>query len=504
MSSGACGSDGSGKQPASSIRDAFSSLFSRDRSDSADGPAVLTAFRELPEGEDPLPDARGSKEGGQPSNNASEPELVQVTRVETYSDTENEEEEASRRRRDEGELRDEGDGACEVPVFRTHKLDPSCIENMLHAEKSRRKTRSSPAGADSYGVSEGTETPRTEGPAEREEHAAVDCSRPVPSVLSGPAGSDAAAASPSEHLEGTEKGERKEGTAGSPGGPEAPSPDERSVDRPASVGDHQPESQQSAAPTTPETNTQPWDSPVSSTRGSTPPSPPSFHMPALFSGLRVLKKGGVGGDRDTTAEIKQREKDADLALLSLKKPVNKAKLHSEQKTPSPTRTQPAGGKTAAPGQPTHTSAHRQDADTNGRKASEGGDDIPGEKSPGAAEKRSTSDQAYETFRSIFGPRAAKKDKTDEVDLEAVKRKIKSDKENLKSIFARVSRTPSKELKSPTETKVRVPPSVVVVLVGSVSMRCPFPPAGRGHVAHGQRGPDAGPPAGRVASTQTQR
>lgn len=457
MSSGARGSDGSGKQPAGSIRDVFSSLFSRDRSDSADGPAVLTAFRELPEGEDPLPDTGESREGGRESNDVIEPELVQVTKVETYSDTEKEEEEeASHRglpgpRGDEDELRDEGDGACEVPVFRTHNFDRSLIENMLRAEKSGRRTRLRPAGADSAGVPEGTETPRKEEPAGSEEQAGVDCSPPVPSIISGPAGSeaagrDAAAASPSEH---------SEGTTGSSDGPEppspAPSPDERSVDQTASVGDHQPEQQQSAAPKTPETNAQPSDSPVSSSRGSTPPSPPSFHMPALFSGLRVLKKGAVGGDRDTTAEIRQREKDADLALLHLKKSVNKAKLHPEQKTPSPTKKQPAGGRTAAPGQPADTAERHQDADS--RRASENGDDGPGEKSPGAPEKRSTSDLAYETFRSIFGPRAAKKEKAEEVDLEAVKRKIKTDKENLKSIFERVSRTPSKELKSPTEVNV---------------------------------------------------
>lgn len=464
MSSGACGSDGSGKQPASSIRDVFSSLFGRDGSGSADGPAVLTAFRELPEGEDRPPDTRESQEGGRESSDVIEPELVQVTRVETHSDTENEEEEeASHRglpgpRGDEDELRDEdedeGEDACEVPVFRTHNLDRSRIENMLHAENSGRKTRLRPAGADGSGVPEGPETAREGERAVSEEHAGVHGSPPGPSTASGPTGSDAAgrdaaAASPSEHLEGT---------TGSPDGPEPPGPDEPSVDQTASAGDHQPEPQQSAAPTTPERNPQPWDSPASSSRGSTPPS---FHMPALFSGLRVLKKGAVGGDRDTTAEIKQRETDADLALLNLKKPVNKARLHPEQKTPSPTKNHPAGGRTAAPGQPTDTSDRHQDAA--GRRASENGDDAPGEKSPGAPEKRTTSDLAYETFRSLFGPRAAKRDKTEEVDLEAVKRKIKTDKENLKSIFERVSRTPSKELKSPTEVKVRAPPPIVVQL-----------------------------------------
>lgn len=429
--------------------DVFGSLFSRDRSD---GLAVLTAFRELPEGEDPLPDTREGDRGEHHSNNVVEPELVQVIRVETHSDPENEEEEEEASLRgllgpkgDEDEPRDEGAGACAVPVFRTHNFDRSCIESMLHAEKSRRESRARPrAGRNS--ASEGREAPSgKEGPA------------------SGPAGSegrDAAAASPPEHaedLEGTETGETKAGTTGSHGGPDtpevpdlsAPRPGERSVDQTTSVSDHQ----------TPETNAPPSDSPASSSsEGATPPSLPSNQMPALFSGLRVLKRGAVGEDRDTTAEIKQSEKDADLALLSLKKSVNKAKLHPKQNTPSPTKKQPAGGRTAATGQPANASGHRQDAAAaSGTKVSENGDDVPGERSPDAPEKRSTSDLAYETFKSFFGPRAAKKEKTDEVDLEAVKRKIKTDKESLKSIFERVSRTPSKELKSPTEVQVRVPP-----------------------------------------------
>lgn len=486
MSSGGHSSDGSGKQPFASISNVFSSLFSRDRSATVKGPALLMAFRELPEDEGPLPDTRESKqekEGEPPSsdvgerNDATEPDLVQVTRVETYSDTENEEAgKASHHgcllpKGDEDEPRNESESNCEVPVFRTHKLDRSRIENMLHAEKSRWKNHSRTAGADarppeSKSTSEGRETPtscsssssRTVGTAESGEYAGIDCSLPVPSIISGPTGLGAAGQDAAVDLHGTEKAEMKEGTAESPEGPETPEVSDRPNEPAVDVGGHQPALQQLAAPKTPERSTPPSDSSVPASRGATPPSPPSFQMPVLFSGLRVLKKGAVGEDRDTTAEIKQREKDADLALLSLKKSVNKAKLYPEQKTPSPCKKQPAGGKSStATAQPTDTSGGCQDNDTNGKTVSEKGEDVTGEKSPGTPEKRTTSDLAYETFRSVFGTRAAQKEKTEDVDLEAVKRRIRSDKENLKSIFDRVSRTPSKELKSPTETKVRFPP-----------------------------------------------
>lgn len=482
MSSGGHSSDGSGKQPFSSVSSVFSSLFSRDRSAPADGSALLTAFRELPEVEDPLPDTRGSeqeKEGEPQSSDvgkrkdATEPELVQVTRVETYSDTENEDGEASLHScLHPNEPRCESESECEVPVFRTHKLDRSCIENMLQAERSRWRSRSRTAGVDarppeSNSVSVGTESPNSSssvkvGTAERGEYTGIDCSLPLPSIISGPTGLGAADQDAAADSHGTGKGEMKEGTAEGPETSEASDrssfrPNEPPVDQSTPVGGHQPALQHSTTPKTPERSAPPSESSVPSSRGATLPSPPSFPMPALFSGLRVLKKGAVGEDRDTTAEIKQREKDADLALLSLKKSVNKAKLFPEQKTPSPSKKEPAGGKTTATGQPTNTSSGSQEAAANGKKGSGNGEEVTGEKSPGTPEKRTTSDLAYETFRSIFGTRAAKKEKTEDVDLEAIKRKIKSDKENLKSVFERVSRTPSKELKSPTETKVRFPP-----------------------------------------------
>uniref|UniRef100_A0A3Q3LLP8 Formin 1 n=1 Tax=Mastacembelus armatus TaxID=205130 RepID=A0A3Q3LLP8_9TELE len=210
----------------------------------------------------------------------------------------------------------------------------------------------------------------------------------------------------------------------------------------------------------------------SPSKSATLSSPPSFQMPALFSGLRVLKKGAVGEDRETVSEIKQREKDADLALLSLKKTVNKAKLLPEQKivTPVKKHTEPkpvSETKSIVMGQLSHLlninnneenkkSDDKQDADSQqSNKESENGEEATGEKSPSpetptsTPEKKKTSDLAYETFKNIFGPKTLKKEKSEELDLETVKKKIKNDKENLRSIFERSSKG-SKEVKSPTE------------------------------------------------------
>ncbi|TNN87226.1 Formin-1 [Liparis tanakae] len=196
-------------------------------------------------------------------------------------------------------------------------------------------------------------------------------------------------------------------------------------------------------------------------------------MPALFSGLRVLKKGASGNDRETMSEIKQNEKDADLALLSLKKTVNKAKLIPDQKTttsPAKRTAEPkpiAETKSSVMGNlsqllnldnqdETKRSDIGQEGDPEHRgKESEIGEEVLLSPEPPTTplERKKTSDLAYETFKNIFGPKTVKKEKTEVVDLEAVKKKIKNDKENLRAIFERSSKSPGKELTSPTEVNV---------------------------------------------------
>lgn len=579
---------------------------------------MLTSFRELSDGENPLPEAgqttnsenelqgrkdnvtascdteeRGEsletcKEPGDQVKTAAgasvDPDLVQVTLVETFSDTENEDEETAhssssllenltRNRKptlpeqdnntvglDDGdELKDANikEAEHQVPVFRTHKLtERSRVEAILYSDRFISKTNprtvlvslvskpgdgGSPKESTSTTVSADVGTCGTRenscdnvGTDESEEYAGIDCSLPVPSIISGhlaseAAGGDAAPASPlkqTEDLNKTQKEEThqeraqtEEGTEEphssqvsssvppSPRTPEVPvqsssSPEGQSDSAgitnrtmsPSSApkespGDIQPSaspaSGRTTAPKTPETSTPPPASSVSPSstsstsspsRGTANSSSPSFHMPALFSGLRVLKKGAVGEDRETVSAIRQSEKDADLALLSLKSTVNKAKLPSEQKTASPAKrhAEPkpvAETKSTVMGHlsqllnienrgETKKSDDGQDADPEHcRKESENREEIMGESGPGpetptsTLERKKTSDIAYETFRSIFGPKTVRKEKTEDVDLEAVKKKFKNDKESLRSIFERASKSPGKELKSPTEANV---------------------------------------------------
>ncbi|KAJ8290417.1 hypothetical protein GJAV_G00012600 [Gymnothorax javanicus] len=179
----------------------------------------------------------------------------------------------------------------------------------------------------------------------------------------------------------------------------------------------------------------------------TPSRTTSFQLPALFSGLKVLKKGAVGEERETLSTIKQR--DTDLALLNLKKPVNKAKLFPEQ-LPSKKRAEPKGlsepkgnllgqltqllsldrPKTAEKENITSESRDKTDLDIdNGAK-----EDTETVSSKENTEK--ASETAFDAFKSLFSSKTPIKNSVESVDLDAVKRKIKNDKEVLKAIFER--------------------------------------------------------------------
>ncbi|KAG9336519.1 hypothetical protein JZ751_002866 [Albula glossodonta] len=189
-----------------------------------------------------------------------------------------------------------------------------------------------------------------------------------------------------------------------------------------------------------------------------------FQLPALFSGLRVLKKGAVGEERETVSEIKQR--DTDLALLSLKKQVNKAKLFPEQ-LPSRKRVEPKAvpePRGSLLGQFTQLlsldrpkiedkedstlectkNRDSEEQDIGVEEGTVSTDDVTGGKGLKAAEEvqETCRETTFEAFKSLFSTRTGRKDPTDQVDLDAVKRKIRNEKES--------------EVTSPTDSDDRTP------------------------------------------------
>ncbi|XP_007549296.1 formin isoform X3 [Poecilia formosa] len=546
--------DEEGKQPTSSILNVFNNLFTRDHAASSDSPMpVLTSFKELPDsGAEAAEDCQTNSEGALqdtessmkttceqvkgPQKDLIDSELVQVTRVETHSDTENEDDEkpksgtgfSEKAPLSEGKdvMKGQGNGdEQQIPAFRSHGFrERSTIEAILYSSKFGRRGRSSPAKVSSVSkqedggstknshtavsvTGESTEdSPKLDSAAATvdDEYDSIDCSEPVP-VISGNkilkvSAHEKDKVSPKKFTENIKEAEEPqpnqipEKVIQSSSKPEeqqetfGPTPSEPKIPS-DSTGKSQP-SVSSSPQQTPDSKTPQSSaaSPVSSaatpSKGTALSSPPSFQMPALFSGLRVLKKGAVGDEREVVSEIKQREKDADLALLSLKKTVNKAKLFPEQKMSSGVKkpTEPkslAMSKSTTLGQlsqrlklDSHDDSNKsndgKEGNLEGKKHLETGeeDEVAEEannrtrvetlKSP--PEKKKTSDLAYETLKNVFGPKTVKKDKAEDIDLGAVKRKLKNDKENLRLIFERTSKSPGKDITISTETTTEVSPT----------------------------------------------
>ncbi|XP_078089428.1 formin-like isoform X3 [Mustelus asterias] len=195
----------------------------------------------------------------------------------------------------------------------------------------------------------------------------------------------------------------------------------------------------------------------------------TFLMPPFFSGLRLLKKGAVGEERETVAEIKQR--DTDLAMLKLTKPGQKstAKLLAESTSKGKDDQKPAELKKNAGilnqlSQLIFDSPRIEDEVSAPDKCpqSEPTHEPPvPEQSPTDAPIAAPSETALESFKSLFMAKPVKKDVSDSEELEKLKRKKKQEKESLKAIFERpfVKQPPDqKQRTGPTETKSDLSPS----------------------------------------------
>uniref|UniRef100_A0A670XXQ8 Formin 1 n=1 Tax=Pseudonaja textilis TaxID=8673 RepID=A0A670XXQ8_PSETE len=180
----------------------------------------------------------------------------------------------------------------------------------------------------------------------------------------------------------------------------------------------------------------------------------SFQLPAFFSGLRVRKKGLSADSEETVTEIKQ--KDSDLAMLKLRQPVKKSNLAPEPITKK---------KISEPkGSPTFL---EQLSQLLGPKAEEKGIDEVVQASTEVQERKSNekmdpceemkpspAESALDAFKALF-TRPPKKETTADIsELEAIKRKMKHEKESLMAIF---ERSKAKSGDAATETK----PAVVI-------------------------------------------
>ncbi|XP_053701072.1 formin-like isoform X1 [Synchiropus splendidus] len=512
--------NGQGTRTPASLYSVFSNLFNRERSAAESVSPVLTSFKDLSHGGSSLTDGAESSnelkegdnvvQGDKDATNSEatqEQDVVLVTRVETYSDTETEEEsdESRTKTSDPVVTEDKGDPEKDadekIPLYKNHtfKDSISLVETLLRSDR-RQKLK---AGLESKVESRSTEMGITnvetvEDPKlktdDSDEYIGIDCSSPDPVTFgnteSAPEGIlPEVVAAPQLSVGVEPRAKETETVSQVVSEPAHPSVDEATNDagvsksesnestQEPSVSSDSPESPSKTPQKNPEANGS-----TTTSKDFKMSSPPSFQIPALFSGVRVLKKGAASGERETLSEIKQSEKDTDLALLNLKKTVNKAKQLPEQKTPMKKHSdaKPAADtRSTVMGQLSHLLTRekvtipkvskpdgelKENEKVKGVGKTANGDDPV---SPVGAQK--TSELASETFKGlVFGPKSVKKERTEDVDLEAVKRKNKNEKENLKAIFERTSTSPNKDVKnseiteadtevtSPTDSEDRTP------------------------------------------------
>ncbi|XP_070281655.1 formin-1 isoform X2 [Myotis yumanensis] len=192
------------------------------------------------------------------------------------------------------------------------------------------------------------------------------------------------------------------------------------------------------------------------------PGEKSFQLPAFFSGLRVLKKGAPAEGGETITEIKP--KDGDLALLKLTQPVQKSLA---QTGPQTGKTGEKASDLKAP--PTLLEqlsqllsidmprAEVKAEDPEPPRGGEMGCSAAQESQGGPAEAQTPSGEvkpkppetALEAFKALFIRPPKKGTTADTSELEALKRKMRHEKESLRAVFERSKARPAD---SPLDSK----------------------------------------------------
>ncbi|KAL8169350.1 UNVERIFIED_CONTAM: hypothetical protein K2H54_047278 [Gekko kuhli] len=181
----------------------------------------------------------------------------------------------------------------------------------------------------------------------------------------------------------------------------------------------------------------------------------SFQLPAFFSGLRVRKKGLPRDLGESVTEIKQ--KDSDLTMLKLKQPVKKSHiapdLLSKRKL-----SEPKASPTFLEQLSQLLGPKNDDKDSTEVTSDSGGSDDSQEckssvrtepSNPPDEVKPSPAESALDAFKALFTRPPKKETTADTSELEAIKRKMRHEKESLKAIFER-SKTKSGDGASDTK------------------------------------------------------
>lgn len=164
-----------------------------------------------------------------------------------------------------------------------------------------------------------------------------------------------------------------------------------------------------------------------------PGSPTEKHLqlPALFTGLRVLRKGVLAPEHDIMAQIRPLSQGSDIEILPQKEGDAKGSILEQI-------------------------SNFLNREKRGIKKEEEGTEEDGESREMQTEEvaeaacepvkpMSSAEAAFDAFKAFFTPKPLKKDPGDKLDLEAVMKRIKAERNALRALFERSSVTEPKEL-----------------------------------------------------------
>ncbi|MEQ2215502.1 hypothetical protein XENOCAPTIV_001889 [Xenoophorus captivus] len=177
------------------------------------------------------------------------------------------------------------------------------------------------------------------------------------------------------------------------------------------------------------------------------PADKQVQLPALFSGLRVLRKGVIGPEHDTLAQINQSPQGAKSPVFIEKQSDKKAQggfldqisqFLNRETTLADKEDEDLGTKP-------HQDEIITPLDGNGECPQSKRKEIQIEEDTKISElveptrPVSSAEAAFDAFKAFFTPKPLKKDSTERTDLEAVRKKIRNDRDVLRTLFERTSK-----------------------------------------------------------------
>lgn len=175
-------------------------------------------------------------------------------------------------------------------------------------------------------------------------------------------------------------------------------------------------------------------------RATFSPTDKQIQVPALFSGLRVLRKGVSGPEHDTVAHIKApplggsrtafTEKVQGSFLDQISQFLNREKRGDEKEEKEELEAEGDQDESKVDG--------NEESQEEEKKELEVEEDKEVSESCERPKSLSSAEAAFDAFKAFFTPKPLKKDPADKINLDAVRKKIRNDMDVLKMLSERTS------------------------------------------------------------------